>query len=150
MSVLDNMQQTFFSKVLFILSATLFCYDVSLIVKCLSMPSSRHSCRKGSLVYSPLLSERSILIFLLVIFSMFFFYSTNNSRTFLCAHGIYPTSPRVIIYKRHQIMIISNRCRLGRSLDICVNIIQNLLGAMSCDAKSHLGLLSDDVMFTKF
>jgi len=31
-----------------------------------------------------------------------------------------------------------------------MNIIQNLLGAMSYGAKSHLGLLSNDAMFTKF
>jgi len=39
MPALDNMQWTFSSKVLFILSATPFYYGVSLTVKCLSMPS---------------------------------------------------------------------------------------------------------------
>ena len=64
-------------------------------------------------------------------------------------HGIYLTSPRVIIYKRHKVMVTSNKCRLGRSPDICVNIIQNSHGAMSCDVKSHLCLLFDDAMFYK-
>ena len=65
-------------------------------------------------------------------------------------HGIYTTSPRVINCKRHKVMVISNRCHLYRSPDICVNIIQNPLGAMICSAKSHFGLLFDDAMFTKF
>jgi len=65
-------------------------------------------------------------------------------------HDIYLTSPRVIIYERHKVMVISNRCHLGRSPDICVNIIQNPLGPMSCDIKSHLSLLFDDAIFIKF
>ena len=64
-------------------------------------------------------------------------------------HGIYLTSPRVINYKRHKEVIISNRRHLGRSLDICVNIIQNLLGAMSRGAEFHLSLLSENAIFTK-
>jgi len=64
-------------------------------------------------------------------------------------HGIYPTWPRVIIYKRYKVMVTFNKCRLARSLDICVNIIQNLLSAMSCGAEFHLSFLSDNVMFTK-
>ena len=47
-------------------------------------------------------------------------------------------------------MVTSNKCRHGRSPNICVNIIQNPLGAISCGAKSYLGLLSDDVIFTNF
>jgi len=150
------MQRTFFRMVLFIISAIPFCCGVSLTVKCISVPSSRHSYRKGLLVYSPPLSEWSTLIFLSVFFFMFFFHSTKNFRTFpFVLHGIYPTSsrvtsPRVIIYKRYKVMVTSNRCYLGRSPDICVKIIQNPLGAISCSAKSHLALLSDDVMFTKF
>ena len=65
-------------------------------------------------------------------------------------NGIYPTSPRIIIYKSHKVVIISNRCRLDRSPNIGVNIIQNPLGAISCCAEFYLGPLSDDAMFTKF
>ena len=103
------------------------------------MPSSRHSCRKGSLVYSPQFSEQSTLIFLPVLYSMFLFHSTNNFRIFpLCFYGIYPTSPRVIIYKRHKVVVTSNRCHFDRYSDICMNIIHNPLGAMSRDTESHL------------
>jgi len=42
-----------------------------------------------------------------------------------------------------------NRCHLGKSSDICVNIIQNPLGAMSRCAGFHLDLFFDDAMFTK-
>jgi len=47
-------------------------------------------------------------------------------------------------------VVTSNKCRLGRSLDIYVNIIQNSLGAMSRGAESNLGLLSGNALFTKF
>jgi len=46
-------------------------------------------------------------------------------------------------------MVTSNRYRLGRFPDICVNIIQNPFGAVSHGAESHLDLLSDDAMFTE-
>ena len=65
-------------------------------------------------------------------------------------HGIYLTSPRIIINKSHKIVVSSNRYRLDRFLNIGVNIIQNPLGAVSRYAEFHLGLLSDDTMFTKF
>jgi len=145
MPALDNMQRTFSSKVMFILSATLFCCGVSLTVKYLSMPLSRHNCRKELLVYSPPLSEQSILIFLLVFFPMFFFHFTNNFKTFPLYFMVY--TKHLLEYssiKRHKVMVTSNRCHLGRSPDICVNIIQNSLDAMSCGAKSYLGLLSND------
>jgi len=47
----DNMHRTLSSKVWFILSATSFYCGISLTMKCLSMPSSRHNYRNGSLVY---------------------------------------------------------------------------------------------------
>jgi len=47
-------------------------------------------------------------------------------------------------------VVTSNICRLGRSPDICVNIIQNPLSVMSRGAESHFSLLSDDAIFTKF
>ena len=149
MATLDNIQQTFSSKILFILSATSFCCGVSLTVKCLSMPPSRHSCRKGSLVYSPPLSEWSTLIFLPV----FSPCSSTPQTTLglpLCAYGIYPTSPRVIIYKRLKVMVTSNRCHLGRSPDICVTIIQNLRFKDSAESETsqpsciRLGPLRDE------
>ena len=62
-------------------------------------------------------------------------------------HIIYPTSPRVIVYKRHKVVVTSNRYRVGRYPNIVVNIIQNSLGTMSHRAESHFDLLSDDAMF---
>jgi len=64
-------------------------------------------------------------------------------------HGIYTISPKIIIYESHKIVVTSNRCRLSRSLNINVNIIQNPLGAVSHCAEFHLDLLSYDAMFTK-
>jgi len=60
------------------------------------------------------------------------------------SHGIHPISPGEIINKEHKVVVISNRCYLGRSLNICVNIVKNPLSAMNRDAKFHLGLLTDD------
>jgi len=77
----DNIHRILSSKVRLILLATPFCCSVSRTVKCLSMLASRHSCRNGSLVYFPLLSELSTLIFLPVCFSIWFFHFTNNSRS---------------------------------------------------------------------
>ena len=65
-------------------------------------------------------------------------------------HGIYKTSPRIIINESHKVVVTSNRCRLSRSTNIYVNIVQNPLGAMSYGADSYIGLLSDDAMLTKF
>ena len=65
-------------------------------------------------------------------------------------HGIYLISPRVIIYKRHKVVVTSNRCCFSRPSDIFVKIIQNLLCVMSRDVESHLGLLFDDAMRTNF
>jgi len=65
-------------------------------------------------------------------------------------HNIYPTSLRVIINKRYKVVITSNRCRLGRSPNICVNIVKNPLGAMNSGVDFHLSLLSDDAMRTNF
>jgi len=65
-------------------------------------------------------------------------------------HGIHSISPRVIIYKKHKVVVTSNRCRLSRSTKIYVNIVQNHLSAMSRSAESYIGLLSDDAMLTKF
>jgi len=45
------------------------------------------------------------------------------------------------MYKRYKVVVTSNRCHLGRSPDICVNIIQNSLGAMSRGAEFHLSFL---------
>ena len=64
-------------------------------------------------------------------------------------HGIYPTSPRIVINKSQKVVLTSNRCSLGRSLNVNVNIIQNPLGAVSRCAELHLGLLFDDTMFTR-
>jgi len=64
-------------------------------------------------------------------------------------HGIYPTSLRIIIYKRHKVIITSNRCCLDRSPNIYVNIIKNFLAAMNRGAVFHLGLPTDDAMLTK-
>jgi len=64
-------------------------------------------------------------------------------------YGIYPTSPSVINYKRHKVVFTSNRYHL-RSPNTCVNIVKNPLGAMNRGAEFHLGLLTDDAMFTKF
>ena len=127
---IDNMQRTFSSKILFILLATSFYYSVSLNVKCVSTPSSWHSCNKG--ILSPL-SEWSILIFLFVLSLSSSSTSQTTSGLPLCASWYMPNIARVIIYKRYKVVITSNICHLGRSLDICVNIIQNPLGAVSRD-----------------
>ena len=122
-SKLDNIQRTFSSKVMFILSDSSFCWCVSLTVKCLSMPSLWHNYRKGSLVYSPPLFEQSNLIVLPVFFSIFFFHSIINSRTFpLC------------------LMVYTQYC-LGRSPNIRMNIVKDPLGAMNHDAEFHLVFL---------
>ena len=134
MPALDNMYRIFSSKVLFIFSATLFCCDVFLTVKCLFMPSSQHNCRKRSLVNSPPLSEQSTLLRVSLLL-----HKQLQDFPFVF-HGIYPTSLGVIIYKRHKVAVTSNRC-LRRSPNVCVNIIQNPLGAMSYGAEFHLGLL---------
>ena len=101
-------------------------------------------------MYSLLLFDRRTLIFFLVLFFIFLFHSTNNSITSsFVLHCIYPTSLRLIIYKKHKVVVTSNRCHLDRSPDICVKKIQNLLGAMSRGAEFHLGLLFEDAIFTK-
>jgi len=47
-------------------------------------------------------------------------------------------------------MVTSNRYRLGRSLNICVNIFKNPFGAKNRDAEFQLDFLTEDAMFTKF
>jgi len=84
-SVLDNMKQTFYRKVLFILSTTTFCCGVSLNVRCFSMPLSRHSCRKGLLVYSPLLFEQSTWSFFPYSSPCSSFATQTTPRLLLCA-----------------------------------------------------------------
>jgi len=119
-----------------------------LTVKCLSMPSSRHRCRKRSLVYSLPLFEQDTLIFLLIFFSIFLFHFTNKFFSFV-SHDIYPILPREIINKGHKVVVISHKCRLGRSPNICVNIVKNVLDAMNRGAEFYLGLLADEVILTK-
>ena len=63
-------------------------------------------------------------------------------------HGIYSTSLRVIINKRHKVVVTSNRCRLDRSPNIHVNIVKN--GVTNRGDEFHFDLLFDDTMFTKF
>ena len=65
-------------------------------------------------------------------------------------HSIYPTSPRVIINKRHKIVVTSNRCHFDKSPNIYVNIVKNLLGAMNHSVEFYLCLLFDDALLTKF
>jgi len=102
-------------------------------------------------VYSPPLSEQSTLIFLPVFFFHISFSLHKQLQDFpFVPHGIYPISPRVIIYKRRKVGVTSNRCRLGRSPNTCVNIVKNPFGAMNHGVEFHLGLLTDDAMFTKF
>ena len=144
------MQQTFSSNAMFIISTTPFCCGVSLTVKYLSMPSSCHNYRKGSLLYSPLLSERRTLIFLLVFFSIFFSLHKQLYDFLFVLHCIYPISPRVIINKGHKVVVTSNKWCLSRSPNIYVNIVKNFLSTINHGAKFHLGLLSDDAMLTKF
>ena len=148
--VLDNMQRTFFNNILSILSATSFCCSISLTVKCLSMLSSRHSYWKESLAYSPPLSEQSTLIFLPVFFSIFFLLHKQLQDFSFILNSIYSASPKVIINKRYKVVVTPNRCHFCRSLNICVNIVMNPLGAMNRDAEFHHGLLSHDAMLTKF
>jgi len=64
-------------------------------------------------------------------------------------HGIYPISPRIVINESHKVVVTSNKYSFGRSPNVGVNIIQNLLGAVSRCAEFHLGLLADDAMFTE-
>ena len=61
----------------------------------------------------------------------------------------HPSSPRIIIYKSHKVVVTSNRYCIGRSPNISVNIIQNPLGAVSLCDEFHRGLLFDDAIFTK-
>ena len=56
-------------------------------------------------------------------------------------YGIYPTSSREIINKRHKLVVTFNRCHFGKSPNICVNIIKNLLGGMNRGAEFTLALL---------
>ena len=77
----DNKHRTFSSEVKLISLAT----PLSRTVKCTFIPSFWHSCRNGSLLCSPPLSNWSSLIFPPICFSIIIFYFTNKSRTsFLC------------------------------------------------------------------
>ena len=147
MPALDDMHRTISNKVMFILSAIPFCCGIFFTEKCLYMPSSWHSWRNYTLLHC--LNEVSSYFF--PYFSPCFSFTPQTTPDFpLVLHCICPTSPKVIIYKWHKVVVTSNRCCIGRSPDICVNIIQNLPIAISCSAKSHLGLLSNDAIFTKF
>jgi len=144
------MQGTFSNKIMFILSATPFCCGVSLTLNCLSIASLWHSHRKRLLVSSSPLSEWSILIFLLVFFSIFFFHSINNFRTFsLCLkvytqHHLEKSSIKTIKQRLPPINVVL------RGPQIFVNIIRNFLVAMNHGVKFHLGFLTDDTMHIKF
>jgi len=65
-------------------------------------------------------------------------------------HGIYPISPKVVINKKYKVVVTSNKFRLGRFPNACVNIVKNPLGAMIHFAEFHFGLLFADAMLTKF
>ena len=79
-----------------------------------------------------------------------FFTPQTTLRLLFVLHGIYPTSSRVIINKRHKVVVTFNGCRLGRSLNIHVNIVKNLLHVMNRDIEFHLDLFFDDTLLTKF
>jgi len=139
----------FFSMVWFLLSATPFYWSVSLTVKCLSMPSSWHSCKKGSLVYSTPLSEYSTLIFFPVCIFICFFHSTKKkTRTFLLSYSVHPITPREIINEWHKVIHTSKCSRLSRPTNVPVNIIKNPLNMVNSSAKLHLDLLANDAVFT--
>ena len=96
------------------------------------------------------MSQWSTLIFLLVFFSIFLLHSANKSRTFSLCLMIYTQHHLEKSSIKEKLVVISNRSRLGRSLNIRMNKIKNSLSVMNRGAKFHIGLLTDDAMLTKF